>query len=376
LQTRLKEDAGIILFVLLLAALSRVVWLNTFYNWDILPYAAFVNEPSNDPVALHVAAYAAVDAEAPREVAFSFSHGEPNRRYREDMAGNPWHFAEQLPLYSVKPLYLLALAAIHRAGMGTLDAARLVSLVSFAIFGVVLFLWLRPFTGALLAAVSSCFLLSTAEILGGGAQTTPDAFFSALALAGLYLVFAKKRYFSGWCLLALVPLVRSDGLVLVALVVVLLAWKSPEFPKRYGLTILGVEVLASVVTGRLGGGYGFQTLFYHSFVDRLLAPAETIVHVTWQNYFHALFIFVLGSLATPRPLYFLLGLVSLKARGTPPVLRDMAWLALAFAALHVFLFPLPDSRFLILPFAMIVLWAAGSLAANFRHALPQPHWWR
>jgi hypothetical protein len=376
LLSRLKDDAGILLFILLLAALSNVTWTNPFYNWDILPYTALVNEPSNDPVKLHARAYAAADSEAPREVSTSFRSGQIDHAFREDMARNPWHFAEQLPLYSVKPLYLLVLAAIHRAGMGTLNAASLVSLISFMIFGTVLFLWLRPFTGTLLAALCSGFLLTTEEVLGCGAQTTPDALFSALAFAGLYLIFAKKRYFSGWGLLAMVPLVRSDGLVLVALVLAYLAWKSPEFPRRYGLAILGAEVFTSLLMGRLGGGYGFRTLFYHSFVNRLVAPAESIVHVTAHDYLHALYIFVLGSLATPRPLYFLLGLVSLKARGTPPVLRDLAWLGLAFAAVHIALFPLPDSRFLVLPFTLIVLWAAASLAAPHRHVLPQANWWR
>ncbi|HET7841196.1 MAG TPA: hypothetical protein VFM21_06300, partial [Terriglobia bacterium] len=363
MRSRLKEDAGIILFVLLLAGLIRIVWFNTFYNWDVLPYAALVNEPLSDPVRLQASAYAAADAEAPREAALDLRGGPINQRYRADMASDPWHFAEQLPLYSVKPLYILVLAGIHHLGAGTFNAARLISLLSFVFFGTILFLWMRPYTGGLLAAVGSCFLLSTAEILGCGAQTTPDALFSVLALAGLYFIFARKQFFWGWGLLALVPLVRTDGLVLMALVLALLAWRSPEFPKRYGLAIVGAEILASLVMGWLGGGYGFQTLFYHSFVERLVAPAEATVRVTMAEYFRALHIFVLGSLATPRPLYFLLGLISLRARGTPPVLQGMAWLGLAFAVVHIVLFPLPDSRFLMLPFALIVLWAAGSLAA-------------
>ncbi len=376
MRTRLKEDAGIILFVLLLAGLVRFAWIYTFYNWDILPYTALVNEPSSDPVKLQASAYTAADAETPREAALDLRGGAINHRYRADMAENPWHFAEQLPLYSVKPLYILVLAGIHRLGVGTLNAARVVSLLSYVFFGTILFLWMRPHTGALLAAAGSGFLLATAEILGCGAQTTPDAFFSVLALAGLYFIFARKQFFWGWSFLALVPLVRTDGLVLMALVLALLAWKSPEFPKLYGLAILGAEILASVFMGWLGGGYGFQTLFYHSFVERLVAPAEATIHVTFGEYLRAIHIFVLGSLATPRPLYFLLGLISLRARGTPPVLQGMAWLALAFALLHIALFPLPDSRFLMLPFALIILWAAGSLAAGHRFTSPRADWRR
>jgi hypothetical protein len=373
---QIKNRVALVVFILFLSLLCWVAWFNPFYNWDIIPYTALVDTASSDPVKLHDAAYRAVSVEVPPQATPVLLATGPDPEFRRNMAKNPWHFAEQLPFYSVKPFYILVLAAIRGAGLGAITAARIISLVSFAAFGIVLFLWLRPLTGALLASISSCFLLATAEFLGGGAQTEPDALFSALALAGLYLIFARKKLFPGWCLLALVPLVRSDGLVLVALMVAYLAFKSPGFSWRYGLTILAVEILTSLAVGRLGGDYSFQTLFYHSFVNRLVAPAESIVHVTASDYFHALYIFVLGSLATPRPLFFLLGLVSLKARGTPSLLRDLAWLGLAFAAVHIVLFPLPDSRFLELPFALFVLWAAGSLATGYPRSLPRPDWWR
>lgn len=363
LPTRLKEDAGIIIFIVLLAALCRLAWVYPLYNWDILPTVALVNEPSSDPVRLHARAYATADAETPPEAARSFRVSEYDTKNRLDSAQNPWHFAEQLPLYSVKPLYILTLAAMHGAEIPTFAAARLLSVISFAVLGSIFFLWLRKFTGALAASLSTCFLLATPDFLSVGGETSPDAFFACLALAGIYLVFEKKQFLWGWCFLALVPLVRTDGLVLLVLIVALLAWKSPEFPWRYGVAILATEIIASQIMSWLGGGYSFRTLFYHSFVNRNPALAEVTVHLTAADYFRALYVFVLGSIASPRPLYFLLGLISLKTQGTPRLLRDLAWLAMAFAVIHVALFPLPDSRFLILPFALIVLWAAGSLAS-------------
>ena len=364
LPTRLKEDAGFILFIVLLAALCRLAWIYPLYNWDILPSVALVNEPSRDPVKLHGRAYGTADLETPPSVAHSFRVSEYDTKNRLDSARNPWHFAEQLPLYSVKPLYILTLTAMHRAGLGTFVASRLLSVISFATFGSIFFLWLRKFTGTLVASLSTCFLLATPDFLSVGGETSPDAFFACLAFAGIYLIFEKKQFFPGWCLLALVPLVRTDGLVLILLVVALLAWKPRGFPWRYGLAILAVEIVASQAMSWLGGGYSFRTLFYHSFVNRNPAIAEVTVHLTVADYFHALYVFVLGSIASPRPLYFLLGLVSLKARGTPRLLRNLAWLAMTFAVVHVALFPLPDSRFLILPFALIVLWAAGTLASS------------
>ena len=106
-------------------------------------------------------------------------------------------------------------------------------------------------------------------------------------------------------------------------------------------------------------------------VQRQLAPAESVVHLTLREYLHALYIFVLGTLATPRPVYFLLGLTSLKSRLGDASLRHLTWLGLAFTVIHILAFPLPDSRFLVLPFAIFILWAISALAASLeRTPLP------
>jgi hypothetical protein len=361
LPARLKDYIGLVAFVVFLSTLCGVAWFNPYYNWDSLPYTALTQVSSSDPLTLHAAAYDTIDAEAPLKVSQEFHSPERYPNYRGDMASNPWHFAEQLPLYSVKTLYILILSGIHHTGPSALKAMRLVSVVSFAVLGAILFFWLRRYAGSLLAAVGAGFVLSTAEFLGTGAETTPDALFGALALLGFYFIFADEKLFPGLCLLGALPMVRSDGLVLLVLVLAYLAWKTPGLPKSYALTILVVEFLVSGMTARLAGGYSFQKLFYHSFVERQLAPAETIVHVTFREYFHALYIFVLGTLATPRPIYFLLGLTSLKPGAGTSALRHLAWLGLAFTAIHILLFPLPDSRFLLLPFALFVVWTICAL---------------
>jgi hypothetical protein len=368
---RVKEIVAIIIFATGMGLLCRLVWTNPYYNWDSLPYSALVQVNSSDPVTLHRAAYGLIDAEAPEQISREFHSPERYPNYRGDMAGNPWHFAEQLPLYSVKTFYILVLKAVHSLGPSTLTAMRMVSLLSYAILGVVLFLWMRRWAGSLLAAVGTCFVLSTAEFLGTGAETTPDAFFAALSLLALYLIFAEKKIFPALCLLAVLPLIRSDGLVLLALVLAYLIWRSPGFRFRDAGGIMTAELLVYFVTGRLAGGYGYEKLLYHSFVRRQLAPAESVVHLSLGEYFHALYIFVLGTLATPRPIYFLLGLTSFKNSLGEASLRHLTWLALAFTVIHILAFPLPDSRFLVLPFALFILWAVHALTQS-GGAIPRP----
>lgn len=361
LHTRLKEAAAVIIFVLFMGVLCGVAWFNPFYNWDVLPYTALVEVSSSDPVTLHADAYRAIEHDAPPSIVRSFKGEGPDPRYRRDMVSNPWHFAEQLPFYSVKPLYLLLLAAIHRAGPSGPEAATLVSVCSFAILGLVLFVWMRRSAGGLLAAVGTGLLLSTAEFIGTGAETTPDALFAALALVAIFLVFAEKRTFAGLCILSVLPLVRADGLVLLALVLAYLVWTSPEFSRKYAFILLVAEVLVMEGIKWLAGGYGFETLFYHSFVVRIPAPAELNLHVTWRQYFHALHMYVLEAITTHIPLYLLLGLASLKASRGHGVLRYVAWLGLAYMAIHILAFPIADSRFLVLSYALFVLWTVHVL---------------
>jgi hypothetical protein len=368
---RVKEGVAIAVFVVGMGWLCRLVWLNPYYNWDSLPYTALVQVSSSDADTLHHAAYGLIDAEAPAKISQEFHSPERYPNYRGDMATNSWHFAEQLPLYSVKTFYILVLAAIHRAGASALKAMRLVSVFSYAILGTILFLWLRRSAGSLLAAAGTVLVLSTAEFLGTGAETTPDAFFAGLGFLSLYLIFAEKKIFPGLCVLAVLPLIRSDGLVLVALVLAYLVWKSPGFRFRHGVVILAAELLVYFVTGRLAGGYSYEKLLYHSFVQRQLVPAESVVHLTLGEYFHALYIFVLGTLATPRPVYFLLGLTSLKSRLGDAALRHLTWLGLAFTLIHILAFPLPDSRFLVLPFALFILWAVHALTRRVE-TMPLP----
>jgi hypothetical protein len=370
---RAKEGMAIAIFIVGMGWLGRIVWLNPYYNWDSLPYTALVQVSSSDPETLHNAAYGLIDAEAPAKISREFHSPDRYPNYRGDMSTNPWHFAEQLPFYSVKSFYILVLSAIHRAGPSALQAMRLVSAFSYAILGAILFLWLRCSAGSLLAAVGTVLVLSTAEFLGTGAETTPDAFFAGLGFLSLYLIFAKKKIFPGLCLLAVLPLIRSDGLVLVVLVLAYLVWKSPGFRFRHAVAILAAELLVYFVGGRLAGGYGYEKLLYHSFVQNQLAPAEGTVHLTLGEYFHALYIFVLGTLATPRPVYLLLGLTSLKSRLGDAPLRHLTWLGLVFTAIHILAFPQPDSRYLLLPFTIFILWAVSALAGRLqRDRFPWP----
>ena len=361
---RLKEDAAVVLFVLFLGFLVFLAWLNPVYSWDLLPYTALATSESSDAVSLHRSAYRTVAREVPREVDERLMLGPPDAAYRRDLAFNPWHFAEQLPFYSVKPLYVLALSTFHSAGMNPVKAARLLSVVSFALLGVVLFLWLRQAAGTLLASLAACCVLATPEFLRTGALVYPDALFSALGLLALYLLFARGRLFPGICLLAVLPFIRPDGLVLVALVVGYLAWKNPGFSLRDALVILLAELLANRMTGWLAGGYGYETLFYHSFVHRLTAPAEASVQIHLADYWNAWKYFFLGTIGTPRPLFFLLGVASLVVRRASGIFEHLCWLGLAYALVHVALFPEPESRYLVVPFALFVLWAI--------HALTQP----
>ena len=88
-------------------------------------------------------------------------------------AANPWHFAEQLPFYSIRPLYIELLAGIHRLGATYFQATRLVSSIALALIGLPIFLWMRAsVTGpAWRVALLSGLLLLTPPFMNSDAST-------------------------------------------------------------------------------------------------------------------------------------------------------------------------------------------------------------
>ncbi len=367
----------LVAFVLVTIALAALYERHRHYNFDLLTYGAcvLILEGASEEEA-HARVYEEVKRVAP-PVAYGELVADPppawlppsHGAYRADLARDADHFAQQLPFYRVKPLYLWVVAAVHAAGVDLVWALRGVTLVSFAAFGLLVFLWTaRRTSDAIAFAVATPLLLMEPTSLLATA-VSPDLPSLALVVAAAAAWIERRDRHLGVAavLAALAVLMRPDNVIDMVLLIGVAGLYRPSGASlvRYG-AVAAFLVVEYVAIGRLAHAYSWQTLFWNTVVAPLPAPADTEVHVTvglyldslrngWRNLWVAL-----GSAPVA------IAVLALAARRS---LRDprCGFIAAMLAAVLVRYVALPgaDLRLLFAPMVLAMLQGAVVLHERF-----------
>src|ERR1700681_3551732 len=105
--------AALYFFVAAGLALYAFVWPSN--NWDMLPYAGVIASwQTSDADAIHRDAYASIGGLPEYAVLVGTA---PPSEFKHDIFSDSIHFVQQLPFYSIKPLYCLLLAGLHPPGL-------------------------------------------------------------------------------------------------------------------------------------------------------------------------------------------------------------------------------------------------------------------
>jgi hypothetical protein len=258
------------------------VWavLQPLYTWDLLGYIG-CSVDSSDPKEIHRLAFDAIQGIRPNKGI------QLDNPYRVEVAANPFHFAEQLPFYSIKPVYVALIKALHRAGLPFPKAAVVISAVSNFVLALILWFWLAPYlSGPSLAMVCTLIMLSP-NILVLSRWATPDCLATTMAACGLYLILERRSYFWGSSVLLFTVWIRTDAVILAGLVfAVLLFSRKLDLAQFAALSTLALGSYFAI--NHFGGHYGWPALFYNSFLGGLAAPGETVVHISSSAYLHQL----------------------------------------------------------------------------------------
>jgi hypothetical protein len=288
----------------LFALLSAWGVLQPQYTWDMLGYVGAATS-STDAVIIHDAALDAL-----RSVR-STPDLQADNPYRVDVAANPYHLTEQLPFYSIKPVYVALIRGLHREGLAFPRAMVTISAASNFVLAVILWFWLAPYLNGLATAATCTLIMLSPNILVLSRWATPDCLATAVAALGLYLILERKAYFWGSAVLTFNVWIRTDALILAGLVfVVLFSLRKLDF---WQAATLCVTALGSYyMINHFGGSYGWPTLFYNSFFGGIVAPAETVVHISTSAYLHQI---IRGSyvwlIEGGFALYLLIGVLAL-----------------------------------------------------------------
>ena len=373
--------------MLLAAQLGAIAWLaldRPIYTWDVVPYVATTfSAGADDPAAMHEAAYGLLG----RSLDAAQFNALTGSEYAAAMYASPENFAGQLGMYEIKPLYVLVLRGLAAAGVNPVSGIIWLSLVPSLLICVILFLWLRNLAGPVQAALAVILFSAGARLFDLARVPTPDSFSALAVIAGLWCLLARRWTAGATVCLCLSIWVRSNNIVFVAPLLLLLCWnhlrrgerlRSREFYCHGGglvFSVLSWFWISAVFD------YDWWRLFHHTLIEPLIdieAFSEPFSSALYLGVLQGAAIELLASgamIATVLPLFLLLWLIAWSGnwRGNlaaiarpdkPASLADVSLLCLLVFGAFLALFPLIAGldRFLTPYYAVITLYAVSRIA--------------
>ncbi len=250
------------------------------YNWDMAAYIALALLDAGTPASqVHEITYASL-ATIPADAREQLTEQEG---YRSHVARDAERFMDQLPLYRIKPVYPWLVSLLYRAGVQLPLATIIVSVVSYALILVVLFLWFCDLTApAFAAALVAC--LAIAPLLAQlAALSTPDMLSALVIVTALYLGIARERQSLAAATLIFAILVRPENIIYAEGYFCYLALTRRWTPRLVAAVGIVVLTLFFAVTW-FSGYYGHGTSMYVTFIDYDIDVKHFVSPLGWKDY--------------------------------------------------------------------------------------------
>jgi hypothetical protein len=334
--------ASAVLYFFVVAALASYAFLRPKNNWDVLPYAGVITSwRTSDADAIHRDAYASIRGLP--EYAVLVGTG-PVSEFKQDIFSDSIHFVEQLPFYSIKPLYCLLVAGLHRLGFSFPQSMAIISVSSFVVLCVLTWFWLRRYLIQSQSMAFAVLLVISPPIYEVARLASPDALGLMLFALALYLFLESSHAVTGGTVLLVALWVRPDSLILAGLLFcVLLLLKKIDLAEWF--TFCAMAVVSYCVIRVFAGPYSWSVLFHNSFVAALTEPGNAIVEVTPRTYFFTIAQNGWTLLkSTSLTLVFLMGLLALMLHRRRSY-RFMTATILLSEILHFVMYPSIEHRF-------------------------------
>lgn len=332
--------AALYFFVAAGLALYAFVWPSN--NWDMLPYAGVIASwQTSDAAAIHRDAYASIRGLPEYAVLVGTA---PPSEFKHDIFSDSIHFVQQLPFYSIKPLYCLLLAGLHRLGFSFPRSMAITSVFSFVILCVLAWFWLRRYVTPSLSMACAALLVISPPIYTVARLASPDALNLTLVALALYLFLESSHVVTGATILLLTLWVRLDSVILAGLLFCAL-WLLKKIDFAEWLTFCALALLSYGVIRVFAGPYPWSVLFQNSFITELTAPGNATFHVTARTYLFTVAQNAWTLLkATSLTLVFLMGVLALILHRRREY-RFVTAIILLSEILHFGMYPSTEHRF-------------------------------
>jgi len=343
-----KRPLAIGAYVCFLLAMAGWTYAHAVRNWDMIGYMAVITSwQTTNPVEMHRRVYQQIRRTTSPAAYEELTSGS----FRKDITANPWHLAEQLPFYSIKPLYLDVVWLGHWFGLRLDQSMRILSVLAVFGLGILCFQWMRIYLSDPQSAIISACLFLTAPLYRLETFSEPDALNALVLAASLYLLFEKGKKFPGLLLLCAAPLVRPDSAIFCLLVLAYVGvWAPPRIAikKHEALVLAGTVAACVFAIGRWSGNYGWKILFVNSIKSPVSNPGEITPVVTRWDYWaaaRATFAQLLSGSGLILFVFFIALCLVAGAASLEPKLRDLLILLAVAIACQIVLYPNLEARY-------------------------------
>jgi len=335
-----------VIYFTLVTGLASYAYRYPDNAWDMLGYMGVIASwRTTDASAIHEEAYSAIHSK-PKYAALVGN--DATSEFHRDVAHDSAHFVQQLRFYSIKPLYCIAAAGVHRAGFSLPGSLLLISLFSFICYALLAWVWLRKYIGEPWCTVFSGLLILTPPLFQLGRIGTPDALELLLLVSGLYLLLERSKAAAGCTLFLVAIWVRPDAIVFVGFLFCVLFFLRIIDVAEWA-TFCALALMSYGLIQVCARPYPWGVLFQNSFIGFLAAPGDAVVHITPRIYAstmaHNAWALVKSFSIT---LMFCIGLIAILLHGRRPY-RLITATVLTAAIIHFFLYPSTEIRFYALP---------------------------
>jgi hypothetical protein len=373
MQSGFRQKAIVGVYLLLLGGCSIHLYRKPIYDVDAIQYMgnALLMEET-DVVRIHERVYAEIRRSVPagdQEGLVGHQAGAPDdqNRSRRERAANPYRYAEFLPLFAIRPLYNQTLWLVSKTGLGLVRSGILISVGSYFLLGILVFLWIGRYASRMFAFAISLLLMISPPLTMLGRDPTADAMATLIAFAALYLIFEKKRFAPGVALLLASIYFRTDFVVLAG-PTILACWLERRVDLWKACVLVLIAVASVLCINHFAGDYGIGMLYYRNFVGVPVAPAEMTVGLSLREYFAALragITLMTESFFIP---FLLLGAIGVVVKP----MRVLFAVTLAYASLHFLVLPNWQERWFGLFYLSMGVCAATAVGAVQRAAAVDP----
>ncbi len=297
-----------------------VLWIgvgNPHHNWDMLAYAgaAFALE-TGDVEQIHHQVFSTLEKHVGAKKYQALTRG----KYRQAMATDAQLFSKQQPFYKPRVIYNALVLALNKIGINIFFSTSLISSV-FASASVIVLLLLAKQTLNFGSALAVPFFAISFGILELARYSTPDALATFVVL--LTATFILRGHVWALALLPISVFVRTDLIIWCGIITLYLFW-TKQFSMRSVLISAGLAICAYFLVNSWADNYGWQTIFYFTFVEQVLDPSSLASPMTAKHYFRQILEGLNGAFTNKEFMLFaaLTLLVFIRFWREPEILRS------------------------------------------------------